>query len=70
MQKQCDFRCLIVNLGEGKKENSKQVHIIDENNQIERTKIKKEEIENAIMQHNKKYFSKVLQLKVHNDKIY
>ena len=50
--------------------NIKQLHVINENNQIVNTYIDKISIENKIMEHNIKHFTKAHSTIAYRDKIY
>ena len=57
-------------VGRGRKRGLIKVHELDENQKISYIHIGKESIENAIMTHNRKHFSKAHDTKIYKDKIY
>ena len=63
-QYQSSFEYDIKHIGKGKINNLTWVHEVDSNNKIMKMHTKKEEIEKAIIQHNRKHFTKVHQTKV------
>jgi len=64
------FRYLSKHAGKGIKGSLKRLHIINHNNEIQKTIIDKESIENEIMKYNTKHFKEAHQSKTFKDKIY
>jgi len=64
------FRYLTKHAGKGVKGNLKRLHIVNENDQIIRTIIDKENIEKTIKEFNEKHFQKAHQSIAYKDKIY
>ena len=57
-------------MGRGEKSSLKKVHEIDENSNIIKTHVLKEDIEDIIMTHNTNHFKAAHETPVHNDQIY
>ena len=70
MKSQHSFHCLTKHVGRGPKNSLKRVHILDNNDNIDKTLIQKEKIEQAIIQHNTNHYSQALDTPTHKDKIY
>jgi len=64
------FKYLTKHAGKGVKGNLKRLHIVDERNQIVKTVIQKEQIEQEIKRFNEHHFKKAHQTIVYQDKIY
>ena len=60
MKHQHSFQYLTKHIGRGPKNSLKRVHISNENNNIVKTLIQKEEIERVIIQHNINHYSQAL----------
>ena len=65
LQKQHDFRYMIVNLGKGEWGSLKRIHVANQEGKIISTKVAKEEIKDAIIEYNREYYTKA-----HNTNIY
>jgi len=57
-------------MGKGVKGNLKRLHIVNENDRIEKTIIEKEQMEKEIMQYNEQHFKQAYSSEMCNDKIY
>ena len=69
-QRKRSFRYITKHIGKGTKKSLIRVHEKDDNNQIIKTYIGKEDIEKAIMKYNKVHYTKAHESKVYQDKIY
>ena len=70
MKRNQTFKYLTKHAGKGVKGNLKRLHIINNNQAIQKTIIGKEQIEREIMNYNQNHFKQVHQLEMHNDRIY
>ena len=64
------FKYITNHIGRGKRKNLIRVYEVNNNKEIVKTYVGKEEIEREIMKHNRKHFIEAYQTKAFQDKIY
>ena len=69
-QRKYAFKHITKHIGRGIKKSLVRMYEVDENQKIKQTHIGKEAIEQALMNHNRKYFTMAHESNMYNDKIY